>query len=98
MGGPARSPADWPESPQAARGFWEARIARQKAIDASIAEQGGVRYLYDRPYADPKTVVSPDRSPSRAFSPHRTLGVDEHDELIDPLQIKERAALNRSSR
>ena len=30
--------------------------------------------------------ASPARSPSRASRPHRVLGVDENDELIDPLQ------------
>src|ERR1019366_4992119 len=32
--------------------WWEARIARQKEIDASIARAADVEFLYDRPYTD----------------------------------------------
>jgi adenine-specific DNA-methyltransferase len=32
--------------------WWEARIARQKEIDASIAARAEVEYLYDKPYVD----------------------------------------------
>jgi adenine-specific DNA-methyltransferase len=54
--------------------FWEARIARQREIDASIAAKAEFEYLYDKPYPDnsqnvrvagPFTVES--------LSPHRTL-------------------------
>ena len=34
--------------------FWEARIARQKEIDASIAAKADFEYLYDKPYEDKK--------------------------------------------
>ena len=72
--------------------FWEARIARQKAIDASIASKAEFEFLYDRPYADPKTVRVAGPFTVESLSPHRTLGVDENDELIDPLQVKESGA------
>ena len=87
-------PADpWPEvAREPHRDFWNARSARQKAIDASIASKADVEYLYDRPYADPKTVRVAGPFTVESVSPHRTLGVDEHDELIDPLQIKESGA------
>ncbi|MCY4578272.1 MAG: site-specific DNA-methyltransferase [Chloroflexi bacterium] len=63
--------------------WWKARIARQREIDASIAANANFEYLYDKPFearrkarvAGPFTVES--------VSPHRTLEVDENDELID---------------
>jgi adenine-specific DNA-methyltransferase len=87
-------PADpWPEAARDAhRDFWDARIARQKAIDASIASKAEFESLYDRPYSDPKTVRVAGPFTVESLSPHRTLGVDENDELIDPLQIKESGA------
>ncbi|MFN8583283.1 MAG: hypothetical protein U0163_20195, partial [Gemmatimonadaceae bacterium] len=46
-------------------------------------------FLYDRPYVDPKTVRVAGPFTVESLSPHRMLGVDENDELIDPLQVKE---------
>jgi adenine-specific DNA-methyltransferase len=87
---PRDAPADWPEAArQPLTDFWEARIARQKAIDASIAAKAEHEFLYDRPYSDPKTVRVAGPFTVESLSPHRTLGVDENDELIDPLQVKE---------
>ena len=34
--------------------WWEARIARQREIDASIAAKAEFEYLYDKPYDDKK--------------------------------------------
>jgi adenine-specific DNA-methyltransferase len=90
---PREAPADWPASThKPLADFWEARLARQKAIDASIASKAEFEFLYDRPYSDPKTVRVAGPFTVESLSPHRTLGVDEHDELIDPLQIKESGA------
>jgi adenine-specific DNA-methyltransferase len=87
---PRETPADWPESAKKPLlDFWEFRIARQKAIDASIAAKAEFEFLYDRPYVDPKTVRVAGPFTVESLSPHRTLGVDEDDELIDPLQVKE---------
>ncbi|MEI8319137.1 MAG: site-specific DNA-methyltransferase, partial [Planctomycetia bacterium] len=36
--------------------WWEARIGRQKEIDASIAAKAESEYLYDKPYEDKKKV------------------------------------------
>ncbi|CAN5805973.1 site-specific DNA-methyltransferase [soil metagenome] len=66
--------------------WWEARIARQKEIDASIAAKAEFEYLYDKPYEDKRTVRVAGPFTVESLSPHRTLGVDEDDELIDPLQ------------
>ncbi|MFN0020328.1 MAG: hypothetical protein ACKVP0_18880 [Pirellulaceae bacterium] len=81
-------PADpWPEKPtQLHAAWWEARIARQKEIDASIAAKAEFEYLYDKPYEDKKKVRVAGPFTVESLSPHRTLGVDENDDLIDPLQ------------
>lgn len=64
--------------------FWEGRIARQKEIDASIAARAEFEYLYDKPYEDKKRVRVAGPFTVESLSPHRMLGVDENDELIDP--------------
>jgi adenine-specific DNA-methyltransferase len=90
---PREAPSDWPASVhEPLKDFWDVRIARQKAIDASIAAKTEFEFLYDKPYSDPKTVRVAGPFTVESLSPHRTLGVDEHDELIDPLQIKESGA------
>ena len=66
--------------------WWQARIARQKEIDASIAAKAEFEYLYDKPYEDKKKVRVAGPFTVESLSPHRVLGVDENDELIDPLR------------
>jgi adenine-specific DNA-methyltransferase len=66
--------------------WWEARIARQQEIDASIAAKAEFEYLYDKPYEDKRKVRVAGPFTVESLSPHRVLGVDESDELIDPLQ------------
>ena len=81
---PREPPDDWPvaaREPLAA--FWEARIARQQAIDASIAAKADFEYLFDKPYEDRRTVRVAGPFSVESLSPHRMLGVDEHGELID---------------
>lgn len=63
--------------------WWQARIARQQEIDASIAAKAEFEYLYDKPYADNKKVRVAGPFTVESLSPHRVLGVDEDDELID---------------
>ncbi len=63
--------------------WWELRIARQKEIDASIAAKADYEYLYDKPYEDNKKVRVAGPFTVESLSPHRALGVDENDELID---------------
>ncbi|MHB1274087.1 MAG: site-specific DNA-methyltransferase [Rhodanobacter sp.] len=63
--------------------WWQQRIARQKEIDASIAAKADSEYLYDKPYEDKKKVRVAGPFTVESLSPHRVLGVDEHDELID---------------
>ena len=66
--------------------WWQARISRQKEIDASIAAKADYEYLSDKPYTDSKTVRVAGPFTVESLSPHRMLGVDENDELIDPLK------------
>ena len=73
---------------QAHADWWEARISRQKEIDASIAAKADFEYLYDKPYQDKKVVRVAGPFTVESLSPHRILGVDEHDELIDKIREK----------
>ncbi|MDR1853923.1 MAG: hypothetical protein LBR05_03345, partial [Azoarcus sp.] len=75
---------------QAHAAWWRERIARQKEIDASIAARAEFEYLYDKPCEDKKTVRVAGPFTVESLSPHRALGVDEKDELIDPI-AKDRA-------
>ena len=63
--------------------WWQARIARQKEIDASIAAKADHEYLYDKPYENKKVVRVAGPFTVESLSPHRVLGVGEDDELID---------------
>ncbi|MBA4190610.1 MAG: site-specific DNA-methyltransferase [Planctomycetaceae bacterium] len=80
----------WPDaSKKLHTDWWKDRIARQKEIDASIAAKAEFEYLYDKPYEDKKKVRVAGPFTVESLSPHRTLGVDENDNLIDPLQQAE---------
>lgn len=63
--------------------WWKLRIDRQKEIDASIAAKADFEYLYDKPYDDRKRVRVAGPFTVESLSPHRMLGVDEEDNLID---------------
>ncbi|MCI0524761.1 MAG: site-specific DNA-methyltransferase, partial [Acidobacteria bacterium] len=77
----------WPEAARKFHTEWlQQRIARQREIDASIAAKAEFEYLYDKPYPDPKKVRVAGPFTVESLSPHRALGVDENDELIDPLK------------
>ena len=76
----------WPEPAKKLHAdWWQARTARQKEIDASIAAKAEFEYLYDKPYDDKKKVRVAGPFTVESLSPHRVLGVDENDELIDNL-------------
>ena len=83
---PREADETWDASPtELHRRWWEARIARQKEIDASIAAKADFEYLYDKPYEDRGIVRVAGPFTVESLAPHRTLGVDENDELIDHL-------------
>jgi adenine-specific DNA-methyltransferase len=64
--------------------WWEARIARQREIDASIAARADVEYLYDKPYTDPARVRVAGPFTVESLSPHRVLPASEG-ELIETI-------------
>ncbi len=76
----------WPEAAKTLHAdWWQARIARQKEIDKSIAAKAEFEYLFDKPYENKKSVRVAGPFTVESLSPHRMLGVDENDELIDDL-------------
>ena len=68
--------------------WWEARIARQREIDASIAKAADVELLYDRPYDDKSRVRVAGPFTVESLSPHRVVPADE-EELIDLIDADE---------
>ena len=68
--------------------WWEARIARQNEIDASIAARADVEYLYDKPYVDNSRVRVAGPFTVESLSPHRVLPASE-EELIDEIEAAE---------
>ncbi len=83
---PRETEAKWPDATKKLHAdWWKARIARQTEMDASIAAKAEFEYLYDKPYDDKKKVRVAGPFTVESLSPHRMLGVDENDELIDSL-------------
>ncbi|RFP86349.1 site-specific DNA-methyltransferase [Rhodobacteraceae bacterium 63075] len=81
---PREAPDGWPDAAkEALAAFWEARIARQKEIDASIAAKADHEYLYDKPYEDKKRIRVAGPFTVESLSPHRTQAVNEYGEIID---------------
>lgn len=68
--------------------WWEARIARQREIDASIAARADVEYLYDKPYTDNSRIRVAGPFTVESLSPHRVLPASE-EELIDDIAAAE---------
>ncbi|MCB1679267.1 MAG: site-specific DNA-methyltransferase [Halioglobus sp.] len=81
---PREADEKWPADAKALhQQWWAQRITRQKEIDASIAAKADFEYLYDKPYEDKSIVRVAGPFTVESLSPHRVLGVDENDELID---------------
>jgi adenine-specific DNA-methyltransferase len=81
---PREADSKWPDAAKKLHAdWWHARIARQQEIDKSIAAKAEFEYLYDKPYDDKKKVRVAGPFTVESLSPHRMLGVDENDELID---------------
>ncbi|MCS5693943.1 site-specific DNA-methyltransferase [Cyanobium sp. FGCU-6] len=66
--------------------WWDARIARQKEIDTSIAAKADSEYLYDKPYEDKSKVRVAGPFTVESLSPHRTMIVNDDDTITDPLK------------
>lgn len=81
---PREAPLGWPAVAQEyLTRFWDARIARQKEIDASIAAKADFEYLYDKPHLDISKVRVAGPFTVESLSPHITMAVGPDDELID---------------
>jgi adenine-specific DNA-methyltransferase len=85
-------PRELPAAAGAARAaherWWEARIARQREIDASIAARADVEFLYDKPYIDNARIRVAGPFTVESLSPHRVLPASE-DELIGDIDAAE---------
>lgn len=68
--------------------WWEARIARQQEIDASIARAADVELLYDRPYEDKNRVRVAGPFTVESLSPHRVVTARD-DSLGDVIAASE---------
>jgi len=83
---PRERPDDWPPETDALLAeWWEARIARQKEIDAAIAARADTEYLYDRPYVDNARTRVAGPFTVESLAPHRMLAVDEDGEVFHQL-------------
>jgi adenine-specific DNA-methyltransferase len=83
---PREAGSDWSESTKRIHAdWWQARNARQSEIDDSITSKAAPTLLYDQPFVDRSKARVAGPFTVESLSPHRTLGVDEHDELVDPL-------------
>lgn len=82
--------------------WWEARRARQKEIDDSIARNADVEYLYDRPYKARGVVRVAGPFTVESLSPHRVLPMGEDPYLEELLGAEGEgdlsAALSRQRR
>ena len=89
---PRETSDDWSQEAKGAHAeWWEQRIARQEKIDACIAAKADYEFLYDKPYEDKKKVRVAGPFTVESISPHRVLGFDENDQLIDGVK-EERAS------
>ena len=94
---PRNPNADWSAEAKKLHSSWlKHRIALQKEIDASITAKADFEYLYDNPYEDNSKVRVAGPFTVESLSPHRVLGVDENDELIDPLSRTTDESSNQS--
>ncbi len=86
---PRETDSRWSVEARTVHMSWlKVRLDCQAEIDASITAKADFEYLYDRPYEDRKRVRVAGPFTVESLSPHRMLGVDENDELID--QVKEK--------
>lgn len=68
--------------------WWEARVLRQREIDAGIEARADVEYLYDKPYVDNARVRVAGPFTVESLSPHRVLPASEG-KLIDEIEAAE---------
>ena len=94
---PREAAAPWSDAAKKLHAdWWQQRIARQKEIDASIAAKADFEFLFDRPFEDKKKVRVAGPFTVESLLPHRVLGVDEDDNLIDPAVQEPGASFERN--
>lgn len=72
---------DWPKEAKSTHArWWERRISRQQAIDASINAKADHEYLYDQPYEDNKRVRVCGPFSVESLSPHRVLSAADENQ------------------
>ena len=95
---PRGAEEEWPdEAREAHAAWWERRIARQREIDASIAANASVEYLYDKPYMDNRRVRVAGPFTVESLSPHRAPLVDEDELRQSQGRSRRRAKQGRAS-
>jgi len=82
---PRQSQPSWPDQAKTIHSkWWNARISRQKEIDASVCAKADFEYLYDKPYEDKSRVRVAGPFTVESLSPHRTMIVNDDNSVIDP--------------
>lgn len=66
-----------PEAKKVHADWWEARIERQKEMNASIVKNGDVEFFYDQPYENNKKLRVTGPFTVESLSPHRIVSSDE---------------------
>ena len=78
---PRTTGAKWPNAAKKLHAdWWQARIARQEQIDATIARHADTETLYDRPYEDNKRVRVCGPFSVESLSPHRVLSTADENQ------------------
>jgi len=84
---PLAQDSNWSDEVKALHAKWlEYLEAYQVEIDNSISARAEFEPLYDKPYEDKTKVRVAGPFTVESLSPHRTLGVDENDNLIDTIR------------
>ncbi len=81
------------------KAWWDARIARQKEIDASIARVADIQYLFDKPHSDNNRTRVAGPFTVESLSPHRIVPADAEDQMkiVDAADVKKKRGRLSSS-
>ena len=80
---PLEAAEDWSDAVRKIHAKWcQARMERQKEIDASIAKNAKTELLVDRPYTAPNTVRVTGPFTVESLSPHRIVPTDATDDEL----------------